>query len=73
MPRRIINVTCLLLLLTAAILLQDCQEALSKFKVVSLNIIPSEIMAGGDTPNLRAKITNIGGSQAIYNATLLVD
>ncbi len=44
----------------------------AQFEVVSLNIIPPEVVAG-ETATATAQVRNIGGSEGVYTAILTVD
>lgn len=65
------------LLLTMALLMIVLASSVActsgaRFEVVSLDVAPSEVPAG-ETVTITANVTNTGGSEGTFNATLTVD
>ena len=59
-------------LLVIAILTPSACKAPAKFEVSSLVIRPAEVVAG-EVVTVKADVTNIGGSEGVYTATLKVN
>ena len=60
------------LIMAMPILLMACQKVPPEFEVVSLSIVPPEVMAG-ETATLGAEVRNCGGDESIYDAVLTTD